>query len=58
MIIDGHRVLAEFISEEVDQEVVKKSEEWKINTFANHNIFCKSLSARIENAAIHFVRAI
>ena len=42
MITDGHPVLAEFISEEVDQEVVKKSEEWKINTFANHNIFCKS----------------
>ena len=34
MITDGHPVLAEFISEEVDQEVVKKSEEWKINTFA------------------------
>ena len=29
MIIDGHPVLAEFISEEADQEVIKKSEEWK-----------------------------
>ena len=29
MIVDGHPVLAEFISEEADQEVIKKSEEWK-----------------------------
>ena len=29
MIIDGHPALAEFISEEADQEVIKKSEEWK-----------------------------
>ena len=29
MIIDGHLVLDEFISEEADQEVIKKSEEWK-----------------------------
>ena len=29
MIIDGHPVLAEFISEEADQKVIKKSEEWK-----------------------------
>ena len=29
MIIDGHSVLAEFISEEADQEVIKISEEWK-----------------------------
>ena len=29
MIIDGHPILAEFISEETDQEVIKKSEEWK-----------------------------
>ena len=29
MIIDGHPILAEFISEEADQEVIKKSEEWK-----------------------------
>ena len=29
MINDGHPVLAEFISEEADQEVIKKSEEWK-----------------------------
>ena len=29
MIIDGYPVLAEFISEEADQEVIKKSEEWK-----------------------------
>ena len=27
MIIDGHLVLAEFSSEEADQEVIKKSEE-------------------------------
>ena len=29
MIIDGLPVLAEFISEEANQEVIKKSEEWK-----------------------------
>ena len=29
MIIDVHPVVAEFISEEADQEVIKKSEEWK-----------------------------
>ena len=29
MIIDGLPVLVEFISEEADQEVIKKSEEWK-----------------------------
>ena len=29
MIIDGHLVLDEFISEEADQEVIKKPEEWK-----------------------------
>ena len=29
MIIDGHSVLAEFISEEADQEVIEKSEKWK-----------------------------
>ena len=29
MIIDGHPVLAEFISKEADQELIKKSEEWK-----------------------------
>ena len=29
MIIDGHPVLAEFIGEEADQEVIKKSEKWK-----------------------------
>ena len=28
MIIDGHPVLAEFISEKTDQEVITKSEEW------------------------------
>ena len=29
VIIDGYPVLVEFISEEVDQEVIKKAEEWK-----------------------------
>ena len=29
MIIDGHSVLDEFISEEADQEVIEKSEKWK-----------------------------
>ena len=29
MKIDGHPVLDELISEEADQEVIKKSEEWK-----------------------------
>ena len=29
VIIDGYPVLVEFISEEADQEVIKKSEEWK-----------------------------
>ena len=29
MIIDGHPVLAEFIREDADQEIIKKSEEWK-----------------------------
>ena len=29
MIIDGLPVLVEFISEEADQEVIKKPEEWK-----------------------------
>ena len=29
MIIDGYPALAELISEEADQEVTKKSEEWK-----------------------------
>ena len=29
MIIDGHPVPAELTSEEVDPEVIKKSEEWK-----------------------------
>ena len=29
MIIDDHLVLAEFSSEEADQEVIKKYEEWK-----------------------------
>ena len=29
VIIDGHPVLVEFISEEADQEVIKKPEEWK-----------------------------
>ena len=48
MKIDGYPVLAEFISEEADQEVIKKSEE--LQYF--------SQSARIQNAAVHFVRAI
>ena len=29
MIIDGHPFLVEFISEEADQEAIKKFEEWK-----------------------------
>ena len=29
MIIDGHPVLAKLTSEEADQDVIKKSEEWK-----------------------------
>ena len=59
MIIDGHPVLAEFISDEADQEVIKKSKSnGRVNTLANHNIFYKSLSARIQNAAVHFVQAI
>ena len=29
MMIDGHPVLAEYISKETDLELIKKSEEWK-----------------------------
>ena len=49
MIIDGHLVLDEFISEEADQEVIKKSEEWKSKHVRE---------SRIQNTAGHFVRAI
>ena len=58
MIIDGHPVLAEFISEEADQEVIKKFEKWKSKHVRESQYFLKSLSARIQNAAVHFVRAI
>ena len=57
MIICSHPVLAEFIIEEADQEL-RNLKNGRVNTFANHNIFCKSLSARIQNAAVHFIRAI
>ena len=53
----NHPVLAEFISEEADQEL-RNLKNGRVNTFANHNIFYKSLSARIRNAAVRFVRAI
>ena len=57
IIIDGHPVLTEFISKEADQEL-RNLKNGRVNMFMNHNIFSKSLSARIQNAAVHFIQAI
>ena len=46
MIVDGHPVLAEFIGEEADQEVIKKSEEWKGKHISESQHFLKIVKCK------------
>ena len=46
MIIDGHPVLAEFISDEADQEVIKKSKEWKSKFVSESQYFLQIIKCK------------
>ena len=46
MIIDGHPALAEFLSEEADQEVIKKSEEWKSKRVCESQYFSQIVKCK------------
>ena len=46
MKIDGHPVLDELISEEADQEVIKKSEEWKSKHVRESQYFLKIVKCK------------
>ena len=54
MIIDGHPVLAEFISEEADQEVIKKSEEWKSKHVYKSQYFLQIVKCKDSKCCIPF----
>ena len=49
MIIDGHPVLAEYINEEVDEEILKKSLEWKSNHVRESQYFLQIVKCADEN---------
>ena len=46
MIIDGHPVRAEFISDEADQEVIKKSKEWKSKHVSESQYFLQIIKCK------------
>ena len=46
MIVHGQPVLAEFISEEADEEVLRNLKNVRVNTVANHNIFLQIVKCK------------
>ena len=54
MIIDGHPVLAEYINEEAEEEILKESLEWKSNHIRESQYFLQIVKCLGENFCRRF----